>query len=129
MVLGFAGLVTFVNWTVPDTPYLGGLAIVFGAYAVMNGQKTGKTTMQLAQSRDRMERSARLAEQATRAKSMFLAVMSHEIRTPMASILSTLDFLKETGLSPEQEECVGTIDICSRTLLNTLNDVPRSLPS
>ena len=57
-------------------------------------------------------------------KSRFLALMSHEIRTPMTGILGMIEFMKDEGLSRAQHlEFINTISDCSKTLLNTLNDV------
>ncbi len=44
------------------------------------------------------------SEQATQAKSDFLASMSHEIRTPMNGIIGTASLLDDTTLSQEQHE-------------------------
>jgi CheY-like chemotaxis protein/HPt (histidine-containing phosphotransfer) domain-containing protein len=52
-----------------------------------------------------------------------LALMSHEIRTPMTGILGMVDFMKETKMTAEQQGFINTISDCSKTLLNTLNDI------
>ncbi|MBI2814778.1 MAG: response regulator [Opitutae bacterium] len=63
------------------------------------------------------------AEEASRAKSTFLATMSHEIRTPMNGVLGMLDLLKTTGLTPAQREQVETASTSAESLLRMLNDI------
>ncbi len=63
------------------------------------------------------------AEQATRAKSDFLASMSHEIRTPMNGIIGTASLLHDTELSKEQREFTRIIQTSSNALLTLLNDI------
>ncbi len=63
------------------------------------------------------------AEQASRAKSAFLATMSHEIRTPMNGVLGTARLLKDAGLNPQQSHYVDVINRSGSTLLAILNDV------
>ena len=63
------------------------------------------------------------AEQATRAKSDFLASMSHEIRTPMNGIIGTTSLLGDTPLSREQSEYLRIIQTSGDALLTLLNDI------
>jgi two-component system sensor histidine kinase TorS len=63
------------------------------------------------------------AEQANRAKSVFLASMSHEIRTPMNGMMGTLERLTDTQLTVEQQKYAETILYSSENLLDILNDI------
>lgn len=80
-------------------------------------------TRQLRAEQERTAEALTRAEQASRFKSDFLARMSHEIRTPMHGVLGTADLLLQSGLSPDQEQLVRTLQQSAGTLLNLLNDI------
>lgn len=63
------------------------------------------------------------AEQASEAKSSFLATMSHEIRTPMNGVLGMLEVLAHTPLDSQQEEMLGIIRDSATLLLGIINDI------
>lgn len=63
------------------------------------------------------------AEEENILKSQFLANMSHEIRTPMNGILGLLELLRETELSPKQQEYMDLIKYSTDRLLSIINDI------
>jgi signal transduction histidine kinase/DNA-binding response OmpR family regulator/HPt (histidine-containing phosphotransfer) domain-containing protein len=63
------------------------------------------------------------AEQATKAKSQFLATMSHEIRTPMNAIIGMSDLMPTDNLSSLQKGYFGDIKKMSKSLLTIINDI------
>ncbi|WP_193141602.1 PAS domain-containing hybrid sensor histidine kinase/response regulator [Meridianimarinicoccus sp. MJW13] len=63
------------------------------------------------------------AEEASKAKSRFLAAMSHEIRTPMNAILGFTQLLKMSGLDERRQSHVDAIQSAGSTLMKMLNDL------
>ena len=63
------------------------------------------------------------AEQASKAKSEFLAVMSHEIRTPMNSILGFAELALDGNSLPQIKDYLRKISESTKWLLNIINDI------
>lgn len=75
------------------------------------------TEMELIKARER-------AEEASRAKSTFIANMSHEFRTPLNAILGYTQVMQNTGdLSDEQRTFVEEISNGGMQLLSMINNV------
>lgn len=63
------------------------------------------------------------AQKADKAKTTFIASISHELRSPLHGILGSVEFLRETVATAYQESLVSSIDLCSKTLLDTIDHV------
>ncbi len=63
------------------------------------------------------------AEEASRAKSRFLASMSHELRTPMNAIIGYSEMVAEDLPDPGQREDIDKVLDASRTLLTLIDDI------
>ena len=69
------------------------------------------------------ERLRRAAEDASKAKSEFLATVSHEIRTPMNGVLGTAELLAQRDLPDEDRRLATMLLRSGRNLLGILDDV------
>lgn len=70
-----------------------------------------------------LEQARRAADEASAAKTLFLATMSHEIRTPLYGVLGNLELLGLTDLDARQRDYLQTIGRSSSVLFQLISDV------
>ncbi|KFY10865.1 hypothetical protein V491_07438 [Pseudogymnoascus sp. VKM F-3775] len=68
-------------------------------------------------------RNVKLAEEAAKAKSIFLANVSHELRTPLNGVIGNSELLKDSDLRKEQAEMADSIRVSADLLLTVINDI------
>ena len=71
----------------------------------------------------KLSEAKRQAEDASRAKSQFLASVSHELRTPLNAIIGLSSLFETAKLDREHAEMVETIGAAGRTLLGHINSI------
>lgn len=71
----------------------------------------------------KLNEAVTLAEEASRAKSQFLASVSHELRTPLNAIIGFSDLMSDTALDDEQVDMTQTIGRSGRSLLTLINSI------
>ena len=78
----------------------------------------------LEQQAEKLEQAIEEAEDANKAKSVFLASMSHELRTPLNAILGFTQLMSRTpDLSPSHKENISIINQSGEHLLGLINEI------
>jgi signal transduction histidine kinase/CheY-like chemotaxis protein/HPt (histidine-containing phosphotransfer) domain-containing protein len=87
----------------------------------------GQTFDQLAEKLNAREQSLEQAlinaQDASNAKSQFLASMSHEIRTPMNGVIGMLNLLNKEPLNEKQNNYIQVAKSSADSLLSLINDI------
>jgi PAS domain S-box-containing protein len=89
-------------------------------------EKVQEATAELAEQNELLRRQAFQLEQASAAKSQFLANVSHELRTPLNAILGYTHLMLEGisgDLTGSQRDKLGRVDSNARHLLAIINDL------
>ncbi len=147
VVLAGAGVITFNivlrSFDMGDPLYLaaGALAVIIGIFFIQLARRLQGTARdmliirsqrerlidELKRERDRAERARMKAEEASRAKSLFLATMSHELRTPLNAIMGFSEIISSEMLGPldvpQYKEYAGDIHQSGTYLLSLINDI------
>lgn len=94
------------------------------------GDRLNELAAALAEARDAQARYTRdlleareKADQASEAKSQFLALMSHELRTPLNGVSGMLQLLESTRLDGEQADYVRHAQQAGNNLLCLVDDI------
>lgn len=69
------------------------------------------------------KRNVKLAEEAAKAKAIFLANVSHELRTPLNGVIGNSELLRDSTLNKEQTEMADSIRVSADLLLTVINDI------
>lgn len=92
-------------------------------YTGQNVTKTRQTEQALKLEQRNLEAARIEADQASLAKSNFLASMSHEIRTPMNGVLGMIGLLLKSQLTTRQRTQAYLVESSARSLLALINDI------
>jgi CheY-like chemotaxis protein len=102
---------TWISWSFSSEPRS---SLLFVSARCVTEEKQGQQALQEARIKE---------EEASRAKTDFLAVMSHELRTPLNPILGFTDILMEDAESEEQKEILNTIIESGNHMLALVDEI------
>lgn len=116
-------------WAIADVPifseedirekmeFIVQLAQMIGEFGVQN--------LKIRQANDELSKAKQLAEEASRAKSIFLSRMSHELRTPLNAVMGFADVLKIEipEADTDKHEMLNHISNAGLQLLTLVTDI------
>ncbi|MBW3550750.1 MAG: hypothetical protein KY442_07975 [Proteobacteria bacterium] len=95
-----------------------GLLVLLGWWSI----DAWRDRLRRRQAQQRAEHERHVAEQASLAKTRFLATLGHEVRTPMTGVLGMTELLLTTELDPEQRGYAQSIRQAGDHLLRLVDD-------
>lgn len=99
------------------------LVVVVGVAAGAYIRQSRRAARELRLAHKAAETALSRAEEASRAKTEFLASMSHEIRTPLNGIIGYSELLGDTPLDRDQRRYLERVQFAGSALLSTVNDI------
>jgi len=93
----------------------------FGAVQDITERKRSERALE--QTMQELTAAKAKADEALRAKGLFLAAMSHEIRTPLNSVIGLSNLLSDSELDAQQRDFIETIRTSGELLLAVVNDI------
>ncbi|MBY0384941.1 response regulator, partial [bacterium] len=113
-------IISTVNHLMSLMIFLCLLSFVVIGYSLRSIQKQNRVRKEFM---IELQKSQKSAEEASNAKSKFLATVSHELRTPLNGIIGLSDVLFHSNLSDKERGFVSAITASGKTLLRIINDI------
>jgi signal transduction histidine kinase/CheY-like chemotaxis protein len=98
----------------------GGIAFIFFLYTLYLITQHADQKEELIKS---LQESEQKALEASRAKTMFLAIAGHELRTPLNGIIGLSELLRKSKLSEVETKYIDNIYHAGRSLLKIINNI------
>lgn len=102
------------SWVETAVPVVAGQTVL---------QRVGRDVTARIAGEHALEEARKRAEEASAAKSRFLATVSHEFRTPLNGILGMTELLGDTQPSPEQATYLRALRTSGEALLGLVDDI------
>lgn len=90
---------------------------------ISEGREHARKTRLLEDQARKLDETARQADQASQAKSEFMAIMSHEIRTPLNGVVGVADLLTDEPLPAGSRRLLESLNDSVLSLQAVINDV------
>jgi PAS domain S-box-containing protein len=102
---------------------LSGLPIINNKNQIVGFRGVGLDITERKMAEEELRKAKDMAEEASRAKAVFLSTMSHELRTPLNAVIGLTYLLLQDSPKPEQIENLETLNFSAENLLAIINDI------